>query len=81
MSNLNISKIKVLISGNELDFKNFKTENIKAVIDLSDLEPSNYNISINRNNLINLPKSIEVLNIDPDKLKFKIIEINEEINQ
>lgn len=72
-------KIKVSLSGYDYDLKALNQSQIKAIIDLKDAEEGKYNIEISENNLTNIRPNIEVIQIDPKVIKFKIIK--KETNQ
>ncbi|GIW66953.1 MAG: hypothetical protein KatS3mg095_0851 [Candidatus Parcubacteria bacterium] len=78
IKNINYHKINILISGDENNIKNEKFENVKVKLALTNFEPGYYNINVNKDDIFNLPKDIEILQINPDKIKFQIIEIPKE---
>jgi len=77
--NPSIDKIKVSLSGYDYDLKALNQSQIKAIIYLKDAEEGKYNIDITENNLTNIRPNIEVIQIDPKVIKFKIIK--KETNQ
>jgi diadenylate cyclase len=72
LKEINLSKIKIIISGYESDLKFLKEENIKFIIDLNEFDIGKHSLGLSSDQIINLPKSIEIINFDPKILKFKI---------
>ncbi|BCX15701.1 MAG: hypothetical protein KatS3mg097_593 [Candidatus Parcubacteria bacterium] len=66
-------KTIVILSGYNSDFKFLDESKLKTIIDLFNLDEGNYSIDINKNNIINLPKNIEIVEIKPNTVKFKIV--------
>lgn len=76
--NLNIEKpsalsVKLTVSGLKTDFKFFNPTQAKVLINLQDFEEGNYSLSLNKENIVDIPKSIEILNIEPKIIKFRLI--------
>jgi hypothetical protein len=66
------TKFKITLSGYQNDFKNLNESNIKLVIDLNNFEAGKYLLDIDKKDFVNLSKNIEILNIEPSKIKFLI---------
>lgn len=65
-------KTMVILSGYNSDFKFLDESKLKITIDLFNLDEGNYSIDMNKNNITNLPKNIEITEIKPKTIKFKI---------
>lgn len=74
LENIEPTKFKVALSGYKDYFKNFDENNIKIIIDLKNFETGKYTLEIDDKNVENIPKNIEILTIEPSKLKFFINE-------
>lgn len=66
-------KSKITISSNETEFKFFDETKSKLIIDLKEFEEGVYNLSILKENLTNVPKTIEIINVEPKLIKFKLV--------
>jgi diadenylate cyclase len=66
-------KAKVIISAFETEFNFFDETKSKLIIDLNDFDEGIYNLSLNKENIINIPKTIEVINLEPKLIKFKLL--------
>jgi diadenylate cyclase len=81
-----LDKIKVSLAGYDLNINSLNISQIKAIINLNEADEGNYTINISSDNLINIPKNIEIVQITPTVVKFKIIkklqnENKDEVNQ
>jgi diadenylate cyclase len=67
------NKIKISLSGYDFDIKTLNESQIKAIIDLSDAEEGRYSINIDSKKITNIRPNIEIVQIEPNTIKFKII--------
>lgn len=65
-------KAEITISAPETEFKFFDETKPKLIIDLKDFEEGIYNLSILKENLTNIPKTIEIINTEPKLIRFKL---------
>ncbi|GIW66761.1 MAG: hypothetical protein KatS3mg095_0659 [Candidatus Parcubacteria bacterium] len=66
-------KAKITISAAEPELKFFDETKTKMTVDLTDFDNGIYNISLIKENISNIPKTIEVINIEPKLIRFKLI--------
>lgn len=66
-------KTKITISAPESEFRFFDETKPKLIIDLKDFDEGIYNLSLLKENLTNIPKTIEVINAEPKLIKFKLV--------
>jgi uncharacterized protein (TIGR00159 family) len=69
-------RFKITLSGYKNDLGNLDENNVKAIINLDNFEIGKYILDINQKDIVNIPKNIEVLNIEPKKIKFFIEQKN-----
>jgi diadenylate cyclase len=74
------NKIKISLSGYDFDIKTLNESQIKAIIDLSDAEEGRYSINIDTKKITNIRPNIEIVQIEPNTIKFRIIN-KEKLNQ
>jgi diadenylate cyclase len=74
------NKIKISLSGYDFDIKTLNESQIKATIDLSDAEEGRYSINIDTKKITNIRPNIEIVQIEPNTIKFRIIN-KEKLNQ
>ncbi|MCS7200852.1 MAG: diadenylate cyclase CdaA [Patescibacteria group bacterium] len=67
-------KIKVTLSALENNFRFFDETKTKLVIDLKEFEEGIYNITPLKEDLLNIPEEIEIINLEPKLIKFKLIQ-------
>lgn len=66
-------KVKITISAPQTEFIFFDETKPRLIIDLKDFEEGIYNLSILKENLTNIPKTIEIINNEPKLIRFRLV--------
>jgi uncharacterized protein (TIGR00159 family) len=69
------SELSVIFSGLDRDFNAVEEQSLKALIDLTNLQPGWHKVDI-KNNFINYPSSLSLIRIDPASIKVHIAPLN-----
>jgi len=70
---INPSKIKIIVSDYETSLKFIKEEAFKIIIDLNEFETGKHRLSLTPEQVINIPKTTEIINFEPKFIKFSIV--------
>jgi len=68
-------ELSVIFSGLDRDFNAVEEQNLKALIDLTNLQPGWHKVDI-KNNFINYPSSLSLIKIEPTSIKVHIATLN-----
>lgn len=71
VDNYTPNEISVIFSGLDRDFSSIDEQNLKTLIDLSNLQPGWQKVDI-KNSSINFPSSLTLIKIDPTNIKIHI---------
>ncbi len=72
VTNIKPEFFKITLSGYETDLKNLNENKVKIVIDIKNEDIGKYFINLSPQNIINVPPKVDIINIDPNYIKFEI---------
>lgn len=76
VDNYTPNEISVIFSGLDRDFNTIDEQNLKTVIDLSNLQPGWHKVDI-QNSSINFPSSLSLIKIDPNNIRIHIAKLGQ----